>query len=126
KLDKENLIFVLNESSSSEEETESGFYFFVNDKDELSDVTEKLNIKTFPVNKINFPCIVRSFVYGDKIKTAEGKYKSLSQIFSDWKIPEKIRGKIPVIEEVFPELKEMPQIKALIAESFGFKNWIVE
>ena len=78
---------------------------------------------TFPVR---FPLCVRSALPGDKVKSADKKQKSLSEIFSDWKIPPALRQKIPVIEELCPETDSLTEIKAVLASCYGFKNWIVK
>ena len=78
---------------------------------------------TFPVR---FPLCVRSALPGDKVKSADKKQKSLSEIFSDWKIPPALRQKIPVIEELCPETDSSTGIKAVFASCYGFKNWIVK
>lgn len=71
---------------------------------------------------VNIPVIVRNSVYGDKIKSKDGKLKSVSEIFSDQKIPPDLREKVPVVEEIFPEM----ELRAVVASPFGAKNWIVE
>ncbi|WP_294430774.1 tRNA lysidine(34) synthetase TilS [uncultured Treponema sp.] len=75
---------------------------------------------------LRFSCLVRSFVPGDKIQTADGKFKALAQIFSDWKIPAEVREKIPVVEELCPLEEGESRIVAFIASPFGLKNWIVD
>ncbi|MBQ4377974.1 MAG: tRNA lysidine(34) synthetase TilS [Treponema sp.] len=69
----------------------------------------------------SLPVIVRSAIPGDEIRTADGKLKSVSDIFNDWKVPEKLRGTLPIFEE----LGKNGRITALLGEYAGFKNWIV-
>ena len=100
---------------------EEGFCFLVNDSSSLRvHVCSEQSFAMLEQN-IHFPCLVRSYQPCDRIKTADGAYKALADIFSDWKIPNNMRGKIPVVEEI-----SMPaEIKAIIAEPFGYKNWLV-
>lgn len=91
----------------------------------LSFVPKKVASKKISV-PVRLPCIVRSFCAGDKIKANDGKLKSVSQVFSDWKIPKELREKIPLIDELCSVDKKSSGIRALIAFHFGFKNWIVE
>ena len=83
--------------------------------------------KTAKFEKISFfvtlPFLLRSFITGDEIKTSDGKLKSVKKIFSDWKIPQELREKIPLIEEN-PFGGDGTSLKAIIASPFGFKNWI--
>ena len=76
--------------------------------------------------KISLPCLVRTPVSGDKILTSDGKFKTLAHIFSDWKLPENIRAKVFVIEELSTNEKNASRISAVLASPFGFKNWIVD
>ena len=79
--------------------------------------------------KVNLPCLVRSVLPGDKILTAEGGYKNLSDILTDWKIPESLRDKVAVVEELGNNdsfTQDFPRIKAVISFHLGYKNWIVD
>ncbi|MBR1536411.1 MAG: tRNA lysidine(34) synthetase TilS [Treponema sp.] len=71
---------------------------------------------------VKLPVLVRSLLSGDEIKTSDGKYKALSDVFTDWKVPKNLRGKIPVVEEI----GEKGEIVAVLGENCGFKNWIVK
>lgn len=70
--------------------------------------------------KASLPFAVRSHEIGDAVLNAAGAEKSVADIFSDWKIPERERGKIPVLECGFP-LK----IFAVLGCVLGYENWIV-
>ena len=76
--------------------------------------------------KVSLPCLVRNPALGDKILTSDGKFKTLAHIFSDWKIPENLRKKVFVVEELFINEKNESRIAAVLASPFGFKNWIVD
>ena len=77
--------------------------------------------------KISFllrpPFLVRSAVTGDLVKTVDGKYKNLSDVFNNWKIPSVKRSEVLVVEE-FGGGKSA--VRAVIASFIGAKNWIVE
>ena len=111
----------LNTDTDKKSCREEGFCFLIDDNLSLREhLCSKQSFAMLEKN-IHFPCLVRSCQQGDKIKAADGTYKSLADIFSDWKIPEKLRGKIPVVEEIVPK----SELKAIIASGFGFKNWIL-
>ena len=74
---------------------------------------------------VSLPVLVRSAVAGDKIRTADGKYKSLAHILSGWKLPAGQRGEIPVVEAPCAGPSGEAEISAVIASPFGADNWIV-
>jgi tRNA(Ile)-lysidine synthase len=146
-LDTDSLSFSrLNGEAQGQKYIESGFSFVFskeNDRAELENleilaetVPDSQRVQLSFVSKndgskkisvpVRLPCIVRSFCAGDKIKMGDGKFKSVSQVFSDWKIPEELRDKVPLVEELCSAQNKRSEIKALIAFHFGFKNWIVE
>ena len=120
---------------------ESGFSYLIDDFEKLVEFDEfevrleksqkvgETTLSLLPKNpnfkivsfKVSLPVFIRSSVAGDEVKTADGKYKSVSEIFSDWKIPKSIREKIPVVEEIRGDCG----IRAIIASFFGGNNWIV-
>lgn len=66
-----------------------------------------------------FPCVLRNRQPADKIKDVSGSFKLLSKVFSDLKVAENHRDKLPVIEadgEIF----------ALIGEVLGYENYLVK
>ena len=79
------------------------------------------DVISFPVA---LPLIVRTPLPGDEIQTARGNFKSLSDVFNDWKIPKNQRDKILVVENLSSGAENF--IKAALAFHLGFKNWIVE
>ena len=70
--------------------------------------------------EIPLPFVVRSRETGDAVLNAAGARKSVADIFSNWKIPEMEREKIPILESGFP-LK----ISAVLGCVLGYENWIV-
>ena len=69
------------------------------------------------------PLCVRSFLFDDKVLTAEGGMKSVSDVLSSWHVPEAERGKIPVIQLLSGENQ---RIICIFGQVFGFDNWIVK
>ena len=143
-LDSENLTVQI--CDDEESAFESGFSFLIQkigekiefddfcvcSKSEKSDLGKK-TLSFVPKNsefrevslKITFPILVRSAALGDEIEMADGKFKSLQKIFSDWKIPKNMREKIPVVEEICAK-SGRAEIRAVVASLFGFKNWILK
>ncbi|MBQ0052814.1 MAG: hypothetical protein KBT11_12270, partial [Treponema sp.] len=70
---------------------------------------------------VKFPFLVRSFQQDDFIKTASGGFKKVSDVFSDWKLDEKQKNKVLVVQLLDSELS----LRALFASHFGAQNWIV-
>lgn len=66
------------------------------------------------------PFVVRKSEIGDAVLNAAGAEKSVADIFSDWKIPERERWKIPVLECGFPA-----KIFAVLGCVLGYENWVV-
>ncbi|MBQ8680922.1 MAG: tRNA lysidine(34) synthetase TilS [Treponema sp.] len=75
---------------------------------------------------LSLPFILRSQLPGDSVRTADGKSKNLSELFTDWKIPQSLRNKVFVVEEFSPSLGKTSLIRAVLASFSGAKNWIVE
>ena len=74
--------------------------------------------------KIKYPCLVRSLESGDRILDSKGRLKKVTDILSNWKIKEKDRSQVIIIELL--EKGSEPLIKALLAFPISDKNWIVE
>lgn len=99
-----------------------GFYYLAGTKSEVcfddfllrfSDTPQDGFFGPFPL-----PLVVRNSQSADKIKCADGKYKLISRIYSDWKVPPEKRKRIPVVE--------VSGIIVLIAGScLDCKNWYV-
>ncbi len=73
--------------------------------------------------KLHFPFIVRSPRLGDEIESADGKMKSLSDIFNDWKISDADKNLLPVIQNL--DCAEQ-KIVCLAGSFLGYKDWIVK
>ena len=76
----------------------------------------------FCADGIGVPFCIRSRHLSDSIKTADGTFKSVSDIFSDWHIPEEKRDFIPLIQLL--DTKEQ-EIIIIAGSVFGFSDWIV-
>ena len=118
--------------------TESGFFVIINEEgvfdfDGFSIEVRKMeNRADFALREIfvrgknsaclemPLPFVVRKFEIGDAVFNAAGAEKSVADIFSDWKIPERERWKIPVLECGFPA-----KIFAVLGCVLGYENWIV-
>ena len=95
----------------------------------FSAIIEKSGFYEFPAgqifvpNGLEFPLLIRSWRPGDEVQTADRGTKKLSDIFSDWHIPEEKRQYIPVVQELkTPEQK----IVCILGSCSGYKDWIVK
>jgi len=77
---------------------------------------------SFYAEGLSVPFCIRSRRLSDSIKTADGTFKSVSDIFSDWHIPEEKRDFIPLIQLL--DTKEQ-EIIIIAGSVFGFSDWIV-
>ena len=77
---------------------------------------------SFYTEGLSVPFCIRSRRLSDSIKTADGTFKSVSDIFSDWHIPEEKRDFIPLIQLL--DTKEQ-EIIIIAGSVFGFSDWIV-
>ena len=77
---------------------------------------------SFYAEGLSVPFCIRSRHLSDSIKTADGTFKSVSDIFSDWHIPEEKRDFIPLIQLL--DTKEQ-EIIIIAGSVFGFSDWIV-
>ncbi len=72
--------------------------------------------------EVGLPFCIRSRQPGDEVKTASGGMKSVSDILSDWKVNEKDKERIPVVQELaFPGQR----IVCLWGSVYGYDDWIV-
>lgn len=90
-----------------------GFSLFFDNNGEKKVISETASL----------PLCVRSFLFDDKVLTAEGGMKSVSDVLSSWHVPESERGKIPVIQLLSGENQ---RIICIFGQVFGFDNWIVK
>ena len=81
-----------------------------------------INGQVLPL-KLHFPFIVRSPRLGDEIESADGKMKSLSDIFNDWKVSDADKNLLPVIQNL--DCSEQ-KIVCLAGSFLGYKDWIVK
>ena len=95
----------------------------------FSAIIEKSGFYELPLGQVfvpdglEFPVLIRSWRAGDEVTTADGGTKKLSDVFSDWHVPEQKRQYIPVVQA----LNEPEQrILCILGSSFGFKDWIVK
>lgn len=118
--------------------TESGFFAIINEEgvfdfDGFSlEVRKKENRADYVSREIfvrgkdsacmemPLPFVVRKSEIGDAVLNAAGAEKSVADVFSDWKIPERERWKIPVLECGFPA-----KIFAVLGCVLGYENWVV-
>ena len=68
------------------------------------------------------PVIVRNSLPDDFIQTADGKFKKIADIYSNWHVPEIERQYIPVIQEINTSEQ---RILCILGKQLGFNNWIV-
>lgn len=110
-------------TAKEKNQEKSGFSFVLtgNDSFELSDEL-MCTVSTIPqersVGSFVLPFMLRSVQCADNVECADGTFKLLTKIFSDWKVPESLRCKIPVLEE-------SGKICAVFGKCYGYKDWIV-
>lgn len=118
--------------------TESGFFAIINEEGFFDfggfslEVMERESSSDFDSHEIfvrgkksarlemPLPFVARSWQSGDVVLTASDAEKSMADVFSDWKIPECERQKIPILEVGFPA-----GIFAVLGCVLGYGNWIV-
>lgn len=72
--------------------------------------------------EVPLPVCVRNTQPGDVVMTADGNYKKVSDVFSDWKVREDKKILIPVLQDVGSSQK----ILCILGCVAGFNNWIVK
>lgn len=118
--------------------TESGFFAIINEegvfdfdgfslevrkKENRADCVSReifVRGKNSACMEMQLPFVVRKCEIGDAVLNAASAEKSVADIFSDWKIPERERWKIPVLECGFPA-----KIFAVLGCVLGYENWVV-
>lgn len=118
--------------------TESGFFAIINEegvfdfdgfslevrkKENRADCVSReifVRGKDSACMEMPLPFVVRKSEIGDAVLNAAGAEKSVADVFSDWKIPERERWKIPVLECGFPA-----KIFAVLGCVLGYENWVV-
>ena len=77
---------------------------------------------SFVMDSVSAPFCVRSRQPDDKVKTADGTYKSVSAVFAGWHIPKEKRDCVPLIQELGTAGQEIGGIAGSV---LGFPDWIV-
>ena len=86
------------------------------------------NLYSFVINgckvekAFTLPVCVRNIQNGDKIFTAQKDYKKVVDIFKDWQIPEEMRSKVPLVQNII----ENQDLLCILGKGLGFKDWIVK
>ena len=86
------------------------------------------NLFSFVINgckvekAFTLPVCVRNIQNGDKIFTAQKDYKKVVDIFKDWQIPEEMRSKVPLVQNII----ENQDLLCILGKGLGFKDWIVK
>ena len=73
--------------------------------------------------EMELPFIVRNARLEDEIKTSDGSFKKVSDIFNDWKVSERDKALLPVFQEVTGKSQA---IFCLLGSFLGYKDWIVK
>ncbi len=71
--------------------------------------------------KPKFPFCVRNIMPGDEVLCADGKMKSVTDVYASWKVSAEERPLIPIIADL-----QNGEIIALCAAFLGYKDWIVK
>lgn len=69
----------------------------------------------------SFPLCIKSFETSDEVKTSFGKYKNISDVFTDWHVKKIHKDLIPLVQELYSPLQE---IKLIPGSLFGYKDWV--
>ena len=69
---------------------------------------------SLPLEGIRLPLIVRSRRSGDAIWTGNTK-KNLKKLFNEWKVPDSVRWKIPICQDV-------RGVAAILGSLLGYKD----
>ena len=71
----------------------------------------------------DFPLLLRSWRSDDKVKSADGTYKKVRDLLSDWHVEQELLQFIPVVQA----LNDAEQrILAVLGSCIGYKDWIVK
>ena len=68
-----------------------------------------------------YPFCLRNLMPGDEVLCADGKMKSLADVFAGWKVSAEDKPIIPLIADLHDG-----EIKAVCASFLGYKDWIVK
>ena len=119
-----NLEFVLKNNSvlikkTSEIQNEIVFSAII----ERSGLYETPGGQVFVPEGLRFPVLLRSWHTDDCIKTADGGYKKVKDILSDWHVDLQLRQFIPVVQALDEPEQEL---LCVLASFIGYKDWIVK
>lgn len=133
-VDKNRVIFKKFSTEQKDVATESSFFAIIEKTGEFSFPFGSLNVSSGKNGKFvlefkgcriedqSLPVLVRSRALDDRICSAEGNQKKVSDILSDWNVPADKRQLIPLVQSI---AESGQKIKALVGSVSGYKNWIV-
>lgn len=79
------------------------------------------NGKSLTFCEKSFPFCIKSRETSDEVKTSFGKYKNVSDVFTDWHVKKLDKDLIPLVQELYSPLQE---IKFIPGTLFGYKDWV--
>ena len=133
-VDKNRVIFKKFSAEQKDVATESSFFAIIERTGEFSFPFGSLNVSSGKNGKFvlefkgcriedqSLPVLVRSRALDDRICSAEGNLKKVSDILSDWNVPSDKRNLIPLVQSI---AESGQKIIALVGSVSGYKNWIV-
>ena len=133
-VDKNRVIFKKFSTEQKDVATESSFFAIIERTGEFSFPFGSLNVSSGKNGKFvlefkgcriedqSLPVLVRSRALDDRICSADGNLKKVSDILSDWNVPADKRQLIPLVQSI---AESGQKIKALVGSVSGYKNWIV-
>jgi len=133
-VDKNRVIFKKFSAEQKDVATESSFFAIIERTGEFSFPFGSLNVSSGRNGKFvlefkgcriedqSLPVLVRSRALDDRICSADGNLKKVSDILSDWNVPSDKRQLIPLVQSI---AESGQKIKALVGSVSGYKNWIV-
>lgn len=133
-VDKNRVIFKKFSAEQKDVATESSFFAIIERTGEFSFPFGILNVSSGKNGKFvlefkgcriedqSLPVLVRSRALDDRICSADGNLKKVSDILSDWNVPADKRQLIPLVQSI---AESGQKIKALVGSVSGYKNWIV-
>lgn len=113
--------------------TETGFFAIIKDSGVYSfpfgkvciDITNglaKLNFESLVIKDVTVPFCIRSRQKGDILITSKNNIKTLSDLFSDWKVLEDEKNKIPLIQELSSSEQKIIFVVGSVLGYKDFKN----
>ena len=71
---------------------------------------------------MRLPLCIRSRQQADAVRTTTGQLRSVSGIFSDWRVPSGVRLRIPIVQNIADTEQD---IVCIAGSVLGFPDWIV-